>query len=483
MRLWAVAIFAAAIALYFTNLGKTPLRINAEIRCYQIVHNMLTSGNYLVPNLDDEPGRVNKPPLFYWASVAASKVGGGFTLTTFRIPGGFCAIGVLLVMLAWGCVLGSPRQGLLAAAFLAMTYMFILQARRGSFEMMLTFFSSLSLLACYCLARAPSYRMAFVAAVAFGLGFLTKATPILLFVPLPVAVWLIMAHRGKDLLKWQVWAFSLLAILVGISWYIAIFARPDLRQTVISEMLLPFGVKVQAVKSTAEHKEPMWFFLVQIWRIAFPISLLIPLVGFHVWKKRFYPADSGWRLLFVAFAVAFVVFSIIPQKQDHYLLPALPVLALLAADAAIWAAEALTAKARLLLTVPLALLGTVGLVLAVILTVGFRMVGDLPLWFSILIGLLQAGLSVGLFVAIRNSTWRRAAVLAFAVFALPMWGYFGTVKPVEDAFGSGEMFSRPGFNRQAWDAKFKRVPLLERLLDVQRGERHVTKGKVYDSGS
>ncbi len=54
-RLIAAGIFVVAAILYFTALGKTPLRVNAEIRCHDVIANMLERSDYIVPIYNGRP--------------------------------------------------------------------------------------------------------------------------------------------------------------------------------------------------------------------------------------------------------------------------------------------------------------------------------------------------------------------------------------------------------------------------------------------
>ena len=70
--------------LCLVSLGDTVVRQEAEQRNQAVVHTMLSSGNYLVPYYEQEI-RVQKPPLFYWASAISQKLLGE-GLLGFRFP-------------------------------------------------------------------------------------------------------------------------------------------------------------------------------------------------------------------------------------------------------------------------------------------------------------------------------------------------------------------------------------------------------------
>jgi 4-amino-4-deoxy-L-arabinose transferase-like glycosyltransferase len=432
---------------------------------------MLQSGDYLVPRIGTEL-RTQKPPLFYWIACAAAKLHGSQTLVTHRIPSVLAAFGVLFLVLQWCRQLGfSHAQKFFALCSLATTYRFIVHARRGSFEMPLTFFCSLALYALYQLNNGFRWRYAAIAAVCFGLGFLTKATPVFLFVPLPFAAWLLLQKRLKPVLSdWRFYALFVLAMLIGLSWYAVIMQRvPEARRIITGEALLPLGVEDEEVK-TATHYAMPWFFLLGIWRTAFPISLLLPLIVRDAWKQRGFQASSASRLMLLGIGLPFIVFSAIPQKQDHYMLPVFPLIALLGTQVA---GAALQRPSRfafnwmrfaewLLLVIVLATAAASGFAM--------RVIADYPVGLAILAALAIAATG---FAAVPNLVRGRFGPAVFPLLAgvfLVMVCYFTLVRPIEDGFHSGQIFLTKKYNQQAWDQKFSRYPWLRTALKVEKGE-------------
>jgi 4-amino-4-deoxy-L-arabinose transferase-like glycosyltransferase len=278
-----------------------------------------------------------------------------------------------------------------------------------------------------------------------------------------------------DILKdYRVWLMLLCGLFIGISWhaYLVVF-HPEARPKILSEMLLPFGVKVVTDGGvSATHYSPFWFFLIHIWRITMPAALLFPLVVWQTVRQRCFAADSPWRLLLLSFFVPFVVFSIIPQKQEHYLLPILPPLAFLTAGCTVDAVSVFRGKSRLWYAVPAGILALTCVGFAV--TTGFvlPLVGDLSVWIGVLAGALCLAAAIGVVWATARGRW--GWVLVAGVFGVWIgWlAYFAVLRPVEDKFGSGAMFSDPRYDEAAWNAKFERYPYLKRALDVERGKSH-----------
>lgn len=482
----ATALLAATILLfgtwiYFTHLGRAPLRIEAEMRCSEIVEAMVKTHDYAIPRIEGEP-RPNKPPMFYWSAVAAARAAGHYSLAALRTPSALAGVALLFLSFAWGHELKRREIALLAALLLVVNYSIMSLARRGSMEMLFALFCGASLFFCYRTARRGKLIDGLAAAIFFGLGFLTKATPILLYVPLPMILWLFGMRQNGYLRRPATYLLSLLALAIGLSWYIYLWRyAPDTLATVYSEAALPFGVHVQA-HHTAAHHEPFWFFAANIWLKFVPLSLFIPLVAMHAWRLRGYPRDSWQRLMLITFVASFLILSAIPQKQDHYILPdALP-LALLTADAIFAVVAPALANARaprdlLFITVPLWICGAAALIAGVASAVCLRLISDSPLWPTVLFGLIVAVISTAAMLEIRRMNLLRSAALLLPAFCAIWWAYFGVLHQIEDEFGSGAIFKSASYDENAWKAKFKKYPFLETLLDVEHGQLRLKRKK------
>lgn len=408
---WLLITVAALLLL--SSLGSAPPLTNAEVRCEEVIRTMLATGDYAMPRLAGRP-RPHKPPLAYWLSAACCRVAGGFGYVAFRLPSALTAIGIVLLVLAWGRRLGSTSQGLLAAALLLVDYLFLSQGRRGTFEMPLAFFCFGCLYACIRLAERPSWGRAATAVALYALAFLAKGTPALLFVVLPLLVWRIGSGRGREFLRPRVVIVAFAALVLGAGWHLHVCTTDaECRRAILGQLLLPFGAEPYGVVS-APHRQPFWFYAVHIWAKPAPAAFLLPLAALHAWRERLFPAGSHWRLLALAAFLPIIVLSLLPEKQDHYLLPLLAPLALLQARAALWAAGESSRAARALLLVPsyavgvLLVVGGLGGVWALAVVAGW----SIP-------HALAAGLGVALLGGaslsrVRGREWGRAVLAGFA---------------------------------------------------------------------
>ncbi len=424
----AVVVLAAAAAL-LAGLGREPSRVEAEQRCEAIVRDIVAGGGWLLPGIGGEV-RPQKPPLAYWCSALACMASDGFSLLALRLPSVLAAIGLLLVVIAWGRELRAPGEAVIAAALLAITYEFLVQGRRGSYEMLLAFFANASLYAGYRACREPRAARIAIASAFLALALMAKATPALLFAPLPLAAWAISQRRSRLLLDRRAW-IALLAALVGVvSWYAYVwFSAPEVRWFLQAQLLQPFGIQV-GPPATAHHLHPPWWYFGSLGRKGLLLSLVVPLVALREWRERRTEGwSSPWRLILLSFVVPFVVLSCLPGKQDHYLLPILPALALLAGRAVVWAAREAHSLPRGLLHFPALFV----LLLAVAAgTVGGPAMGllgvPLPPW----IWIAGAGVAALGMLSIVAHARGRVALSALAGFlaAVAAWTlYFAEIHP------------------------------------------------------
>ena len=141
----------------------------------------------------------------------------------------------------------------------------------------------------------------------------------------------------------MLWA-GLLAVLPLAVWGVAaLLATPESIRVVIDETLQPFGR--QSPTTTASHYQNPFFYLYTVPVITMPGSLLLPAVFFRAIATRGYRQAPILRWALWSGLLIVGVFSLVPQKQEHYMALVLPYEALLAGDA-LWAVARHVASRR-----------------------------------------------------------------------------------------------------------------------------------------
>jgi 4-amino-4-deoxy-L-arabinose transferase-like glycosyltransferase len=329
-RLAAGYLALLALAMYL-GLGSDFAGRISETRCVMVMRHMVESGDWLVPHLGNEV-RLQKPPLFYWASAVVAKVSGDLGPWSARAVSGAAALGVAALVLFWGRALGGGGVGLMAAASLSAMQQFTSSGRRGDAEMLLSLFSTAAL---FCFDRIHAGKRRELLpwlAVLLGLAFLTKATAVLFTVGAPIAAFLAWRRELRVVADRGALTALAVALAIGLSWYVALLAVvPGAFESLRDALFLPLGSSES--HSGSSHFKPPWWYLSVLPIRAAPAGLLLPLVIWRFWTTRLYRDDPRRRFAALALLAPFVAFSLLPQKQKHYTLAMLPGLALCTADA------------------------------------------------------------------------------------------------------------------------------------------------------
>jgi 4-amino-4-deoxy-L-arabinose transferase-like glycosyltransferase len=320
---------ALGVALLSFGLGRTALLDPDEGRYAAAAREMIASGDPIVPRFNGEP-RLNKPPLIYWAQAAAFLLLGESEAAA-RLPSLVCAVG-LLGLVAWWTRLRRGRAAPAAAvAVLVTTPLFFACARLAITDTMLALWISATLLLWHeagAMGAEPAVRrgLSMAAALSCGLAVLTKG-PVGALLPVLVIAATAAASRRRGLITWRGTALALLGILLVTGpWLAGLAGRIGIGG--ILDLLRREGIE-RAVWGL-DHPRPFYYLLLTFWPTFFPWSLAAPLALIGAWRAR---REEGTESIFAAcwLAVMISFFSFVADKNDAYLLPAAPALALLVA--------------------------------------------------------------------------------------------------------------------------------------------------------
>lgn len=324
-------LFAAlALGLSF-RLADTKMRHRSEKRGVALVSEMVASGDWLFPHLGGVV-RLQKPPLYYWAAAGAAELLGApsplaprpLALRLVSVLAGAALVG--LVFAYAGRTLG-PEHALASALALCTMGQFWISARLGTADMLLVAFATAALFA---FERGHLRALALLVALAF----LTKATAALVDVFAPILVWLAWQRRFDLLARPAVLRWAALSACAGLWWYAAALAVvPNAPARLREFFFVPLGAGHSDLASDHYHS-PFWY-LPRFLGVAAPAIVLLPFVIRDGWRRHFWRDSPVLRFAATSALALFVVWSIIPQKGRHYLLPILPLFALLVGDSAL----------------------------------------------------------------------------------------------------------------------------------------------------
>lgn len=361
---WTGAILA--LVCWFALLGARPLFRPDEGRYAEIPREMLASGDWLVPRLNGLT-YAEKPPLQYWLTAGAYQAFGVDTWTARLVPGLSAALGIGIVMFgAWR--LWGPGRGRLAGILCASAPLYFLCGQQLTLDMLFTLCLTVAVVA-FCVAQSvredagARRRWMLLCWAAIAAGVLTKGLAAL---AVPALVLILYSIWQRDFRVWNGRDLAiglLLCLVLAAPWFVAIGrAVPGFTTFFfIHEHFLRYAT------FSAQRYEPWWYFG--------PILLIgvapwLPQIV-AAWRARSSETRprgvfDARRLLWAYVAVVIVFFSLSKSKLLPYVLPVVPVLALLGAsyrgmlDAALlrWS-SAITAVAAVLVAVALTVFASV----------------------------------------------------------------------------------------------------------------------------
>jgi 4-amino-4-deoxy-L-arabinose transferase-like glycosyltransferase len=324
---------AAIVAWLLLSIAWRPLMLPDEGRYAGVAWEMLRSGDWLTPRLDGLPF-FHKPPLFYWIT-AASMALFGLHPAAARAASllGAVAVGCALYLFVrrWG---GRPaaRAGLMVLATLPM---FFLGAQFANLDMLVAGCIGCTVLlgAHTMLAaedRQPHGRAAAATWAVAGLGVLAKG---LIGFVLPGAIllaWALAMRRPRRVLALLTCGPGVLLFLaIVLPWHLAMQARHPgfLHYYIVVQHWQRFG------QGGFNNVQPFWFYPVVLIVLGLPWCAWLPALR----RRAFWsdPVRGDLRVLMATwFAVVVVFFSMPASKLIGYVLPALPPMAVLIAEAA-----------------------------------------------------------------------------------------------------------------------------------------------------
>lgn len=306
---------------------RIPIPID-ETRYLSVAWEMWLRGDYLVPYLNGHTYS-HKPPLLFWLFEAGWGV---FGINEWwpRLVGPFCALISLqltrrLAAKLWPDV---PRVAMIAPWILLSTLLWTLFATSTMFDTLLTCCVLTGMLGLLEAMHGSRFKGWGLFGLAIGLGLLAKG-PVIFLHLLPSALLVFLWRRQE--ISWQKswFAFLVVALLSGIAIALA-WALPAAIAggEEYANAILWHQTADRAVGSKIHARWFPWYFF------------FIPLITFpwitwprlwHSWKHAQLATDFGLRFCLTWIAASFLLFSLLPSKQLHYLLPMLPGFALICA--------------------------------------------------------------------------------------------------------------------------------------------------------
>jgi Dolichyl-phosphate-mannose-protein mannosyltransferase len=429
-RAYALLVLLS-LALYLPGLAALPPTDRDEARFVQASRQMLESNDFLRIRFQDEP-RNKKPAGIYWLQAASTGLlseAASTAMWPYRLPSLLGALAAVLLTFRFGQAWIGREAAFLGAALLAASLGLTVEAHLAKTDAVL-----LATVVAAQGALGEIYRksrseeptgagLPLVFWIAQGVGLLVKG-PVTPLVSVLAGVALALADRDA---RWlgrlrSLWGVPLTLLIAG-PWLVAImvateggFASESLGHDLLGKL----------IHGQESHGAPPGYFLVLALVTFWPGSVALAGAARLAWRER---AEPAIRFLIAWIVPFWLLMELIPTKLPHYVLPAYPALALLAARA-LYDGVAI-ARRHWSDLAAWSLWGVVALGLGIALV-------TVPIWFGGGAAPLAAGMiaiALGLGGSLLRSVWHRRARPWYGIGAsLLLWAAsFGVVLPKLDA--------------------------------------------------
>lgn len=322
------ALMLFALICFLPGFNSIPPVDRDEARFAQASKQMIETGDYIDIRFQDGT-RYKKPVGIYWmqsASALATGEGAGAPIWAYRVPslvGALVAVGFTFLI---GMRMASVRVGFLAALGLSACILLGVEARLAKTDAMLL----ASILAVQWLlwelydhqnGLSPKQAVLFWGALAIGV--LVKG-PIILMVAGLTIIALALQERSLHWMKGAYYLWGSLAFLILVlPWFIAIGLHTDWAfyiDSVGKDML----AKVATGKES--HGAPPGTYLGISVATFWPVSIFFILSLPWIWAER---KRKAVRFALSWILPTWIIFELVATKLPHYILPALPAMAVL----------------------------------------------------------------------------------------------------------------------------------------------------------
>jgi 4-amino-4-deoxy-L-arabinose transferase-like glycosyltransferase len=316
-----IAVCAMLVVLALGFQGARPLWDPDEGRYSDIALQMVDSGDWWLPRLNDEQPHLAKPPLTYWM-IAASVSMFGRSAWAVRLPNAlaFILTGLLVADIARS--LGFRRPWVATGVWATSIGPFV-ASQFATPDALLAVFSTAAVATFLRAGGLAGVRLArrwtILMWVSLALGFMTKGPPALISLLL-IVVWLAATRRHAVLRQVFDSAGLLLFVALGGSWFASMVAQtPDL-----ADYFLRYEF-VDRLFSGVHDRNPSWTGAVKVY-----VPTLV--VGAMPWLPLLLSRRSGngetaqvadptSRFLWLWMAVPLVIFALARSRLPLYILP------------------------------------------------------------------------------------------------------------------------------------------------------------------
>ena len=296
---------------------------------------MLAKGDFVVPTFNGNL-RLQKTPLCYWLCAAVGKVRGQVDEFAVRVPSVFLGVISVAAVMLFATRWLTFRCGIIAGCVWLTSYGFLRYAHSGRPEMALACFVCISFLSFYSAVEETNRKRQIIYSLIFWLSFslamLAKGPAPLPLVGGPLFVWYVISHRWKTIGKVLPVIGGLIFLAIILAWPVMLAMRlSDVGEGGFSGMLTFWKAEFvdRFTGSGGASAKPFYYYLPVMFQLMLPwvafVAMGLAAPFYKVWAEK----RKAMLFLWTWFAVDVAVMSISGGKRMHYILPAMPAMAIL----------------------------------------------------------------------------------------------------------------------------------------------------------
>ncbi len=294
---------------------------------------MLESGDWVVPSYNGQL-RIEKTPLNYWLVALAGKLGGRIDEFAARVPSVACAILSTLAILYFVKRWLGFRTAVLSALIWSTSLGFVRYGRSARPEMSLACFVATAFLAFYSATQAAGrkrqvvYMLIFWAS--FGVAMLAKGPAPLPLILAPLFFYFLIFGEWKTVPKLLPIAGVVIFLLIVLAW-----------PTLLANRLAQAGGETNTIAFWKREfvdrffggfggsSKPSYYYLHVMLQFMLPWSVFLPMAlaapFYKIWDEK----QKTMMFLWLWFAGGVAIMSLSSGKRMHYIMPAMPAMAIL----------------------------------------------------------------------------------------------------------------------------------------------------------
>ncbi|WP_331375040.1 ArnT family glycosyltransferase [Sinorhizobium chiapasense] len=317
--------------LLLAAISFRPLLPIDETRYTSIAWEMYLRQDWLAPPTMNFVAYHHKLPLLFWLINASWSIF-GVSRWAAMLPVVLSSLASVYLTVALGRLLfpGFHNQGDRTAMIMVASVPFLVYSTLIYFDFTLTVFVLLSLIGTVLYARQRDWRSVVLIGVSLGLGILARGPVALLHVLFPILLAPLWASGLRQPVRWYLGSLAALGVaaVIVLCWLIPVLRQADGK---FAYALLWVQTVGRATGTFDAHVQPFYFYL------PFLPAALIPWVFFpRFWKGAAVLREGLWKMEGTRFLICWAVptflsFSLISEKQPHYLIPLVPAVVLAAA--------------------------------------------------------------------------------------------------------------------------------------------------------